>query len=492
MKKKIILFGGSFDPIHNGHLKVAEVAYKELKADEVIFVLSKNPQYKEVSDTKNRLNMLNLAIEGKENFSISEYELECEGQYTYSINTVKHFLKVYPKENYELFFLIGFDEVNFLNKWHEIDELARLIQFVAVARPGYPKNHELIKKYNVKVVSLLNYNLSSTSIRGFLSFDMPKPVIDYLISHELYFVKTIKPYYTAQRYKHAVSVANLAYDIALANNKDPCIAYLAGYLHDIGKTSHNSELEHETNLKYGRYFKGQKVPATVMHQFTGALILEKYFHIQYKMIVEAVRYHTTGKKRMSWLAKIIYAADKLDPLRPYDSSDMIRRMKEDYKTGFVYVLAENKKVIEKMHPGEIQNNTLSLECFDYYLKRRKNMYNALSLVKKIANKFTLNKAEDIVIYDVKDYTPMARYYLVASAVNARQIAGFQEAAEQLIEAADGGVIKHISGRHGADWVVVDAGDILIHIFSQGERDRVLFDDIYKDCPKVDFLPKEAK
>ena len=368
MKKRIILFGGSFDPIHNGHLKVAETALKALKADRVIFVLSKNPQYKKVSDTVNRLNMLKLAIQGHKQFVIDEYELHCDEQYTYSINTVKHFLKVFPKEQYELFFLIGFDEVNFLNQWHEIDTLANLIQFVAVARPGYPKNHELLQKYHVKVLSDMNYNLSSTSIREFLSFDMPKSVIDYLIEHELYFVKTIKPYYTSERYKHVVSVANLAYDIAKSNHKDPCLAYLAGYLHDIGKTSTDKRLENMTNAKFGKYFKGGVVSANVMHQFTGALILENYFHIHNKMIIEAVRYHTTGKTHMCWLSKIIYAADKLDPLRPYDSSDMIRRMKNNYKEGFVYVLRENKKVIERMHPGVSEDNKLSIDCFNYYLK----------------------------------------------------------------------------------------------------------------------------
>ncbi|MFA6796260.1 MAG: nicotinate (nicotinamide) nucleotide adenylyltransferase [Bacilli bacterium] len=368
MRQKIILFGGSFDPIHNGHLKVAQTALEALKADKVIFVLSKNPQYKKVSDMTNRLNMLKLAISGREKFVIDEYELKCDEQYTYSINTVKHFLKVYPRDKYELFFLIGFDEVNFLNKWHEIDELSNLIQFVAVARPGYPKNHELIKKYNVKVISDMSYNLSSTSIRSFISFDMPKPVIDYLIEHELYFVKMVKPYYSSERYKHAVSVANLAYDIALANKKDPGLAYLAGYLHDIGKASTDKELEKASNDKYGKFFKGGIIPPTVMHQFTGALILENYFNIRDKMLIEAVRYHTSGKKHMCWLSKIIYAADKLDPLRPYDSSDMIRRMKKDYKSGFVYVLRENKKIIEKMHPGAVENNLLSIQCFDYYLK----------------------------------------------------------------------------------------------------------------------------
>lgn len=119
------------------------------------------------------------------------------------------------------------------------------------------------------------------------------------------------------------------------------------------------------------------------------------------------------------------------------------------------------------------------------------MYRASSLVKKLARDCHFHKGRDIKIYDVRDYTPMMSYYLVVSASNARQIHGFQENVESIIEKADGGKIKHVEGRNGADWVVVDAGDIVVHIFSEFERERVNFDAIYKNCPLIEFK-KEAK
>lgn len=119
------------------------------------------------------------------------------------------------------------------------------------------------------------------------------------------------------------------------------------------------------------------------------------------------------------------------------------------------------------------------------------MYRASSLVKKIASDCYFHKGQDIKIFDVRDYTPIVSYYIVVSAANARQIKGLQENVEKIIEKADGGKIKHIEGKHGADWVVVDAGDIVVHLFSEIERERVKFDDIYKDCKIVEFK-KEKK
>ncbi len=81
--------------------------------------------------------------------------------------------------------------------------------------------------------------------------------------------------------------------------------------------------------------------------------------------------HCTGKKNMNTIDKIIYAADKIDPLRGYDSSDMIIEMKNNYEEGFKYVLTENYKFIEnKNGQDESSRNKMSEECFKYYLNAR--------------------------------------------------------------------------------------------------------------------------
>ncbi len=114
------------------------------------------------------------------------------------------------------------------------------------------------------------------------------------------------------------------------------------------------------------------------------------------------------------------------------------------------------------------------------------MYRASSLVTKIAKECYFHKGIDIKIFDVRDVTPITSYYIVLSALNARQIKGFQEIVEKTIESADGGVVKNVEGRHGADWVIVDGGDIVVNIFSKEERERVKFDDLYRHCNQVEF------
>lgn len=93
MSDSIILFGGTFDPIHKGHLLVAKNALRELKADKVIFIPAKNPRWKVPLECKHRLNMLKLGLEGEKRVEISEIELESKAPVSYSVNTVETYRK---------------------------------------------------------------------------------------------------------------------------------------------------------------------------------------------------------------------------------------------------------------------------------------------------------------------------------------------------------------------------------------------------------------
>ncbi len=114
------------------------------------------------------------------------------------------------------------------------------------------------------------------------------------------------------------------------------------------------------------------------------------------------------------------------------------------------------------------------------------MYQAKSLAKKIANKLDFSKAEGVIIYDVSNRTPLAHYYIVCSADNARKLNGLKEVACEVIESAVGGDVGHIEGRQGSSWFVIDAHDIVVHIFDENERQRVNFDKIYASCPTVEY------
>ncbi len=134
--ESIGLFGGSFDPVHMGHLLVALAAREELNLTRLFFIPAAHSPFKpERPPTRagERLRLLRLALSGKEWCEIDEQELN-RGGVSYTIETVRDYSKRFP--GMQLFYLIGADHVEQLPKWREADELARLIEFVVIPRPG--------------------------------------------------------------------------------------------------------------------------------------------------------------------------------------------------------------------------------------------------------------------------------------------------------------------------------------------------------------------
>lgn len=131
------VFGGTFDPIHNGHLAVAEEVRERLNLAEVIFVPAGQPWLKTdwvISAAEDRLRMLHLALDGKPGYKISEMEIERGGP-SYTIDTIKT-LKKGPGNEDELFFILGQDNMCQLPQWRKAAELIKLCYLVAVPRPG--------------------------------------------------------------------------------------------------------------------------------------------------------------------------------------------------------------------------------------------------------------------------------------------------------------------------------------------------------------------
>lgn len=172
-----------------------------------------------------------------------------------------------------------------------------------------------------------------------------------------------------KRVDHSLSVGSLSFDIAKANNlRMPIKYYVAGVLHDIAKGLSKEEEKEMMKKYFPRY---AKMPRYCYHQFLGGHIVKEVLKLENKPICGAIMCHCTGKKNMNIIDKIIYAADKIDPLRGYDSSDMIIEMKNNYEEGFKYVLTENYKFIEnKNGQDESSRNKMSEECFKYYLNAR--------------------------------------------------------------------------------------------------------------------------
>lgn len=187
-RKQIGILGGNFNPVHNAHLLMADQVRQQLGLDEVLLMPEYQPPHvdkKETIDEKHRLKMLELALEGTEGLGIETIELERKG-ISYTYDTMKLLIEKNPDVDY--YFIIGADMVDYLPKWHRIEELIQMVQFVGVQRPKYKAG----TSYPVIWVDMPLMDISSSMIRQRVAigckpnFLLPKPVLDYIEKEGLY------------------------------------------------------------------------------------------------------------------------------------------------------------------------------------------------------------------------------------------------------------------------------------------------------------------
>jgi len=187
---RIGILGGTFNPIHIGHLILAEEAYFKLKLDRIIFVPSFMPPHKEVEapiNPEDRMRMVELAIEANPAFEVSRFELASKKR-SYSIETLKEFRKLYG-DAAQLYFITGSDALKDLFSWKNINDIFKISKFIVANRPGYPLK-DVPKE--VETVVITPIEVSSEDIRHRLKegrsirYLVPEKVRDYIIGHSLY------------------------------------------------------------------------------------------------------------------------------------------------------------------------------------------------------------------------------------------------------------------------------------------------------------------
>ena len=187
-RKQIGILGGNFNPVHNAHLLVADQVRQQLGLDEVLLMPEYKPPHvdkKATIDEKHRLKMLELAIKGIEGLAVETSELKRKGV-SYTYDAMKDLIEQNPDVDY--YFIIGADMVDYLPKWHKIDELIQMVQFVGVQRPKYKAG----TSYPVIWVDVPLMDISSSMIRDFIrknrkpNFLLPKLVLDYIEKEGLY------------------------------------------------------------------------------------------------------------------------------------------------------------------------------------------------------------------------------------------------------------------------------------------------------------------
>lgn len=195
---KVGFIGGSFNPIHNGHINLALAGKKEFDLDKVIFIPNSiNPikENKSKVSTEDRVKMVELAIEDHNDFEIDTYEVDKKG-ISYTIDTVEYLKNKYN----DLYFIGGADLIFELHKWKDYEKLLKEVDFIIAGRNPYKsseledKVNELNNKYDINISILKNFkmiDLSSSEIRNNIlsnnSLKIPKKVAEYIIKNNLYY-----------------------------------------------------------------------------------------------------------------------------------------------------------------------------------------------------------------------------------------------------------------------------------------------------------------
>jgi nicotinate-nucleotide adenylyltransferase len=194
-RKKIGLLGGTFDPVHNGHLRLAMEARKQASLDKVVFIPAKLQPFKltrKITSPAHRLAMLKLAVEPIPEFEVSEYELNSPNV-SYTYDTLRQMRRVYPEDT--LYFILGADALLKIRLWKNADEILQRYHFIVAVRPGYPDENlteciaQIRKVYNTDIIRVTSPmpDISSTQIRENTQNNLvPEEVRRYMRKNAIY------------------------------------------------------------------------------------------------------------------------------------------------------------------------------------------------------------------------------------------------------------------------------------------------------------------
>lgn len=384
--KAVAIMGGTFDPIHHGHLVAAEAVRQELGIEMVIFIPSGRPPHKkgrEIANNEHRYLMTVLATANNPYFRVSRMEIDRPGT-TYTIDTIREVRRLCSKDC-KLYFITGADATAEIISWKDPDKLFEMCEFVAVTRPGYiKKENKVTEKYSdrIRYLEVPALAISSTDIRNrvkvgkTIRYLVPEAVEQYIGKFSLYTSKKEEPmidminkklHYmlSPKRFEHTRGVAEEAAKMAEKYGVDKDKAYLAGLVHDCAKDYSGKDklrMCEQLGVELDNIMINQ---SDLTHSFLGAVLAKDMFGIEDEDILNAVRYHTTGRKNMSVLEKIVYLADAIEPGRAYfEGLDELRKLAyEDLDKAMAFSLEHtisyNEKKNRLIHP-------LSKEALEYY------------------------------------------------------------------------------------------------------------------------------
>lgn len=332
MGMKAAIFGGSFDPVHSEHRKLLQAAIEQFGLDRAFVMPTYRAPHKSAGSAasgQDRFRMCEIAFSSMEKVEVSDFELRAGGT-SYSYLTCRRFAELFPDA--ERYFLVGADMLENFFFWKEPDDILRNVVLIACGRgdegvkPLHTKFRERFRT-DFSELEFCGGEVSSTDLRVALAFGKSPAALDpavlaYIRERNLYSYEAARALELEKpaRREHSYRVALMACKRAKSLNISFDKALLAALLHDCGKY-----VPRDSGLLEG-FTPPADVPDPVLHQYTGAFLAEHRFGIRDEEILDAIRYHTSGRENMGTLEKLLYLADLLEEDRSFEGVEELRAL----------------------------------------------------------------------------------------------------------------------------------------------------------------------
>ena len=373
---RIGIYGGTFNPIHKGHITAARAAMERLGLDQLLLIPDGEPPHKAMPEgsptPQQRLEMVTLATAELGKAAASDIELYRSGK-SYTSDTLRELHEQYPRD--ELWLLMGSDMFLSLHTWHEPEVILSLASVGAFSRmedgeaEAFAAQKERLERrfgghveivQNREVVEISSTQVREALRRGDGGAYLPEAVYGYILRQRLYGtardLKHLTPeelrpialsYLKPKRMPHVLGTEAEAVRLAERYGADVTAARIAALLHDCTKKLDMAE-QLALCMQYGIELDELEQRAVkLLHSKTGAAVARDVFGVEDE-VYEAIRWHTTGKAAMTLLEKVIYMADYIEPNRDFDSVEELRRRTyEDLDRGLLLGLTETIREMEQ-------------------------------------------------------------------------------------------------------------------------------------------------
>ena len=384
-RERIGIMGGTFDPIHQGHIRMAQCALESMRLDRVLMLPSGNPPHKpDITPAEDRYRMVCAACAGLPGLEPCREEVDRTGV-IYTVDTLSILREKYPRA--DMYYIIGADTLMELKKWRRYEAVLMLTTFLVCPRSWHYTPQQLTEERKrltamggrFIMLDMDVIDVSSTEVREAIRTGestplLPVQVRQYAMTAGLYGAEKRVPQgpqwlaklfstLSVKRFSHTLAVADTARHLALLHGLDAQKAEIAGLLHDCAKclplkemqriAMENRLTEDESILESG----------ALLHSIVGAHLARTEYGCDDPEVISAILSHTTGRPGMSHLDMAVWLADTIEPTRaPYPLLDKTRMLaglslEKAMTVSLEGTLQHVRKKGDALHPATLQTLT---------------------------------------------------------------------------------------------------------------------------------------